>query len=292
MPARYLDPKIDLAFKRVFGEHKHLLKSFLNALLPLADDGQIESLDYLTPEQVPEIPGLLKLSIVDVKCQDAKGRIFIVEMQMHWSSSFQSRMVFGGAQAFVKQLGKGASYSSLQPVYALALVNDVFDRQTANFYHHYQIVNLQNTQETIPGLEFVFIELPKFKPENIIGKRMQVLWLRFLNEIGEGGIPPDEEMQADENIARALDLVEVAAFTDAELDRYHSDLDHARLVSSMFGDFEAKGRREGLAEGKAEGKAEAQAELIKAMHQNGLNAEQISQITQLTVQSIQKLLFP
>ena len=41
MPSRYLDPKIDLAFKRVFGEHKNLLKSFLNALLPLADDGQI-----------------------------------------------------------------------------------------------------------------------------------------------------------------------------------------------------------------------------------------------------------
>jgi hypothetical protein len=27
MPSRYLDPKIDLAFKRVFGEHKDLLKS-------------------------------------------------------------------------------------------------------------------------------------------------------------------------------------------------------------------------------------------------------------------------
>ena len=80
MPSRYLDPKIDLAFERVFGEHKNLLKSFLNALLPLADDGQIQSLDYLTPEQVPEIPGLLKHSIVDVKCKDTQGRTFIVEM--------------------------------------------------------------------------------------------------------------------------------------------------------------------------------------------------------------------
>ena len=31
---RYLDPKNDLAFKKVFGQHPHLLKSFLNALLP------------------------------------------------------------------------------------------------------------------------------------------------------------------------------------------------------------------------------------------------------------------
>ena len=76
--------------------------------------------------------------------------------------------------------------------------------------------------------------------------------------------------------------MEVAAFTDAELDRYHSDLDHARLVASMFGDFEAKGRKEGLAEGKAE--------LVKAMHQNGLNAEQISQFTQLSLQSVKQIL--
>ena len=34
MPSRYLDPKIDLAFKRVFGEHKNLLKSFLRPCCP------------------------------------------------------------------------------------------------------------------------------------------------------------------------------------------------------------------------------------------------------------------
>ena len=31
---RYLDPKADLTFKKVFGEHKDLLISLLNALLP------------------------------------------------------------------------------------------------------------------------------------------------------------------------------------------------------------------------------------------------------------------
>ena len=286
MPKRYLDPKIDLAFKRVFGEHKELLKSFLNALLPLADDGQIQSLDYLTPEQVPEIPGLLKNSIVDVKCKDSQGRTFIVEMQMLWSPSFENRMVFGGAQAYVKQLKKSQDYRSLQPVYALALVNDVFDRKTEQFYHHYQIVNLQNTQETLKGLEFVFIELPKFRPQNLTGQRMRALWLRFLNEVGEEGLTPDRAMTEDTHIASALGLVEVATFTEAELDAYHSDLDHRRVETSMLGDAEAKGK----AEGKAEGKAQAQTELIKAMFNNGLSVEQISQITQLTLQDINGVL--
>ena len=33
--AKYLDPKADVTFKKVFGEHKNLVMSLLNALLPL-----------------------------------------------------------------------------------------------------------------------------------------------------------------------------------------------------------------------------------------------------------------
>ena len=33
--AKYLDPKVDLTFKKVFGEHPNLVASLLNSLLPL-----------------------------------------------------------------------------------------------------------------------------------------------------------------------------------------------------------------------------------------------------------------
>ena len=78
---RYLDPKSDLVFKKIFGEHPHLLKSFLNAILPLPDDRQIVELEYLPSEQVPTIPEF-KRTIVDVKCRDQQGQIFIVENKL------------------------------------------------------------------------------------------------------------------------------------------------------------------------------------------------------------------
>jgi hypothetical protein len=81
---RYLDPKNDFTFKRIFGEHPDLLKSFLNALMPLKENQQIESLEYLPAEQVPDNP-LRKNSIVDVRCRDNAGRHFIVEMQETWT---------------------------------------------------------------------------------------------------------------------------------------------------------------------------------------------------------------
>ena len=36
--ARYLDPKVDILFKKIFGENKELVISFLNSLLQLRED--------------------------------------------------------------------------------------------------------------------------------------------------------------------------------------------------------------------------------------------------------------
>ncbi|MBK8055053.1 MAG: PD-(D/E)XK nuclease family transposase [Saprospiraceae bacterium] len=90
---RYLDPKNDLVFKKVFGNHAYILTSFLNALLPLSDDQRVVSIEYLPAELVPDIP-IIKNSIVDVRCVDNFGRHFIVEMQMLWTDSFKSRVLF------------------------------------------------------------------------------------------------------------------------------------------------------------------------------------------------------
>ena len=44
---KYLDPKADLTFKRVFGEHPDLVMSLLNALLPISVGQEITDIEYL-----------------------------------------------------------------------------------------------------------------------------------------------------------------------------------------------------------------------------------------------------
>src|SRR5580692_8189740 len=116
--SRYLDPKADVVFKKIFAGHPHLLKSFLNAVLPLPDDQQIQSLEYLPSELVPTIPAF-KATIVDVRCTDRMGRVFIVEVQIQWTTWFMQRMLFNASKAYVKQLEKGEEYKLLKPVYGL-----------------------------------------------------------------------------------------------------------------------------------------------------------------------------
>ena len=54
---KYLDPKADLTFKKVFGEHPDLVISLLNALLPFeTEDEKIVSVEYLPAELFPETP--------------------------------------------------------------------------------------------------------------------------------------------------------------------------------------------------------------------------------------------
>ena len=92
MKDKYFNPKNDLTFKKVFGEHPDLVMSLLNALLPLKPNSQIEHVEYLTPEMVPENP-MKKNSIVDVRCRETDGRHFIVEMQMNWNREFEQRII-------------------------------------------------------------------------------------------------------------------------------------------------------------------------------------------------------
>lgn len=99
---KYLDPKVDLIFKKIFSKHPDLLMSLLNALLPLNDDEQIQSIKYLPTELVPELYEH-KNSIVDVLCEDIKGRKFCVEMQMEWSNAFQQRVLFNASKLYVSQ---------------------------------------------------------------------------------------------------------------------------------------------------------------------------------------------
>ena len=99
---KYLDPKADLTFKKIFAGHPDLLISLLNALLPLKRNQQIKSIEYLPTELVPVDP-LHKDTIVDVRCRDVEGRQFVVEMQMAWTDAFKQRVLFNASKAYVSQ---------------------------------------------------------------------------------------------------------------------------------------------------------------------------------------------
>lgn len=286
---KYLDPKSDIVFKKVFGEHPHLLKSFLNAVLPLSEEQMIVELEYLPVEHVPKIPAF-KRTLVDVKCKDKKGQIFVVEMQIEWTDSFMQRLLFGTANAYVKQLSAGEEYHLLNPVYGLALVDSVFDRETPEWYHHYGLVKVNNPQkDIIKGLTLVFVELPKFKINNAADKKLKMLWLRFMREINDKTREVDPELLSVPEIKEAIFLAEEAGYSSAELIGYE---DYWKAVSSdrtMRAESYMKGEAKGKVEGEAKGKAEATLQIAKQMKEEGASIPFIKKCTGLSDDEIKKL---
>jgi predicted transposase/invertase (TIGR01784 family) len=274
---RYLDPKADIVFKKIFGEHPHLLISFLNAVMPFSDEQRIVELSYLPTEQIPNIP-VLKRTIADVRCVDKQGRTFIVEMQIAWTDSFKQRLLFETGQAFVKQLKKGEEYHLLQPVYGLGLIASVFD-PTPDWYHHYQFVNIDKPhKERIEHLQLIFIELPKFPIHSTEEKQLRLLWLRFLREINQDTQVVSPELLSVPEISEAVSLAEEAAYSPAELSTYEAYWGAVSTEKTLW-----RGKYE---EGEAKGKAEERHAIAQKMREDGMDISTISRLTGLSTDEL------
>jgi predicted transposase/invertase (TIGR01784 family) len=302
---RFLDPRTDIVFKRIFGEHPEILREFLNGVLPFENESEfITELEYLPGEQVPDIP-LFKNSIVDVRCKDGNGRQFIVEMQMAWTNAFLQRVLFNASKAYVRQLEKGEQFEALCPVYGVSLLDDVFDKVSDSYYHDYRIVEVEQPENVLEGLRLIFIELPKYRetsPKE--ARKLRWAWLKFLKEAanaGKRGHPTAEEFREQvgitEPLRQAIEIAEECGFSPEQLERYDAFWDavsrERTLMSGKFAEGEAKGRAEGEMIGRAEGEAIGEAKgLLKAaagMKALGMDPAAIAQATGLTPELVEGL---
>lgn len=208
--ARYLDPKNDVIFKRIFGEHPDLLISFLKALVPVADGGIIKDIEYISIET----PFGLISNIV-VCCTDHRKNQFTVDIEMYANVAHNKRMRFSTL-----------SHSPTLPAYSLVIFNNYLNPGDGriNFYHTYRFTCNEDRNVTLEGLVYVIIEMPKFNPESEeLDKlsKMATLWLRFLNEVNENTVSVDKDLLNNKFICKAVELCEIDRFTPEQIDAYN-----------------------------------------------------------------------
>ena len=289
---KYLDPKADLTFKKIFGNHPKRLISLLNALLPLSEEEQIHEIKYLPTELVPE-NNSYRYAITNILCTDAKSNKFCVVIRIEWSDAFQQRVQFLASELYVNPAIKQVKYFAQYPTYSLNLINDIFAHDTPDFIHNYRIVHDKDSNKVIEGLHFTFIELPKFTPHSIADKRMMVLWLRFLTEINSNTKDIPADLLNDPEIGKAVEDLEVSGFTDAELRAYDKFWDSVSVERTLLDDRYQKGMEEGMEKGRAEGIEEGMSqrslEIARKMLAKGLNEASIMDMTGLTAEEIKLL---
>ncbi len=167
---RYVNPKTDIGFKMIFGQ-KELMKSFLEALFLK----EIEDLEYLQQEQIPEFSNL-KTCVYDIYCKAKDGRHFIIEMQVAFNINFKDRMLYYISKAITGQVQRGRDWR-LYPVYGIFFTDFIVDKKGINVPVGMGIVCNENTNDFMrtvslryddtyekfhDKINMIFIEMPKF----------------------------------------------------------------------------------------------------------------------------------
>ncbi|MDQ7023678.1 MAG: Rpn family recombination-promoting nuclease/putative transposase [Candidatus Gracilibacteria bacterium] len=253
---RYLDPKNDVAFKKIFADenHKEILIHFLNSILDL--DAPIKEVTILRHDQLPEIKDLKETSL-DLKAKDEKNREFIIEMQVEKQKDFMNRALYYAAKSYSKQIKKADFYDQLNPVIFLGILDfNLFDGE--DFLTQHYIVNKQTGNRDMTHLEFSFIELPKFNKTEKQCENLADKWIYFMKNADDLKFIP-ENIKSEE-IKTAYEISEQFGWTEGELELYES---RDRAVAAQKDKMNTareegleKGREEGLEKGREEGREE------------------------------------
>ena len=291
-PYKYFSPVTDVTFRKVFGEHIDLAASLLNAFLPLEDGRVITNIQYVPPEMMPDNP-MRKNSIVDVRCEDSAGSIFLVEMQLNWDTDFMQRVVFNTSKAYVKQLDKGKPFHLLQPVYSLNFVQGDLHKGLSEWYHPYQLVHIYHSDRVFDGLKIVFAEMKKYEQLAVKGNSKKDLWMRYFTEMTEKTRKPAPELLADPKVAKAIELLEIINYTEAEQELYDRYWDavsvEATWKSIGWREGEKAGIQQGLQQGMQQGEAKAKLLLVQNMLAKGFEPSMVAEISGLTEAEVLKM---
>ena len=249
---RFLDPKNDMAFKRIFGteKNKDILMHFLNDILGPRDWIHIIDVEFLSPIQDPEVLAK-KQSIVDVLCKDQNGRKYIIEMQVAKRHGFESRAQYYAAKAYASQMNKGGKYADLKEVIFIAILDyEVFPKKEHYKSNHTIRDDITNERD-LDGLRFVFIELPRFDKKldeltTIIEK-----WCYFFKNAPETTVQELAQITKDEPIIeKAYEALDSYAWSEQDLLRYEQETKNEMDAEAILMQREIDGEKRGVEKGE------------------------------------------
>jgi predicted transposase/invertase (TIGR01784 family) len=276
---RFLDPKNDFAFKRVFGteKNKEILIRFLNDIFE-GEREKIEDLEFLKLHQDPEIASM-RQSIVDVACKDASGNKFIIEMQCATDTHFIQRAVAYASRTYLNQRTNDSNYGNMRPVIFFAIMKHTLFKNKAEYLSHHKLTDVYTGENDIKDLSFSFLELSKFKKKSIGDLKTNIeKWTYFFRH-AQTVEPGELELLEKEGdfFRKAYNAIAEYNYTPEELLEYERYGMKEDEVNTRISD------------AKAEGELKKAREAALSMLSDGLSVGTINKYTGLSTEEINTL---
>jgi predicted transposase/invertase (TIGR01784 family) len=294
MFSKFLDPKNDVAFRKIFGseQNKDILIHFINDILVFKESSPVVNVTFLKTIQDPEI-ATKKSSIVDVLCHDEKGNKYIVEMQVAKEKGFEKRAQYYAAKAYSNQANVGDLYENLKEIVFIAIADFVVFDKKEGYKSDHVILDRNSFEHDLKDFSFTFLELPKFKKTIDQLKTITDKWMYFFNGC---------EDTSPEDLAKIIGSDMILERAYHELDRHYwseEELLSYEQSKKYIGAYNASMRQkydEGIAKGEDKKAIEIARKMIarkrplaEIIEDTGLSKEDILKYTGLSVSEIEKL---
>ncbi|RDD35195.1 transposase [Wolbachia endosymbiont of Cylisticus convexus] len=294
--SKFLDPKNDISFKRIFGteKNKDILIHFLNDILGFSGKNAIQDIEFLSTIQDPDIASK-KQSIVDVLCRDENGLQVIVEMQVAKTKGFEKRAQYYAAKAYSRQADKGDQYHDLKEIIFIAIADCILFPDKSEYKSKHTIRDEDTNEHDLKDFYFIFIELPKFPKtkEDQLSSIVEkwVYFFRYADETSEEEL--ERIIGSDLIIKRAYEELNRFNWSEKEFIAYEQEIkrirDEQAVLAQKLDDATHKGRLEGIQIGHEKGRKEREIEVAKNLLKAGISIDIISQTTGLPPDEIKQL---
>ncbi|MCX7120596.1 MAG: Rpn family recombination-promoting nuclease/putative transposase [Gammaproteobacteria bacterium] len=300
---KFLDPKNDFAFKRIFGaeRNKDILIHFINDMLNFTGDHKIQAVQFLKTNQDPNI-ACKKQSLLDVLCSDEHGRQYIVEMQVARTPGFEKRAQYYAAKAYSKQLYQGEDYDQLKAIIFLAITDYIMFPNKKAYKSDHVVLDKVDHSHDLKDFSFTFLELPKFNKGIDELSNMIEKWTYFFKHAEQTHEKDLERIAGgDEIIERAYEELNRFSFSEIDMNTYEQEEKHERDNRSVMNyalnearttglaQGIAEGMAQGVAQGVAQGKLEAIHDVAREMLAKRIDVSTIAACTHLSEEEIQAL---
>ncbi len=272
-----LNLKNDIMFKAFFGRkgNEKYLKEFLESLLKI----HIEKIDIRSEVSLLKLDEKEKGGRLDLEAKLNGGLIVNIEMQLRNLENMEKRTMYYASKILSREVERGEKYERINPI----IMVNILDYELFGFKEYVSkteiVLKEHKDYEAIKGMQWYFIELPKFRASNPdMGDKVNQ-WLALIDSEDRGLLKMAEEknkvikeakkeveyLTGDEEVKRLAELRE-----KWEMDR-NSEIGQAQK------------------EGEAKGKAEEKLEIAKNMLKRKFKIEDIVSITGLPKEEIEKL---
>ena len=251
---RFIDLRIDYAFKRVFGTpgNEELLKMLIDSILP---DLHVQTLTLGSQENMGDSPDNKK-TVFDIKATTEDGETVVIEMQLADKKDFNDRLVYYSTYPIREQVRGGDRKYQLTPLYIVAIMDFCMGggRTTDSVINTFCLRNDSDISKTLTdNVHFVTVELPKFRKgiSDLSSLADRMIWL--LRNMGSLKSVPEEFH--DKGLEKLFDISNFTAMTYEEqmdyLAKFHAELDRAAELEAAID----KGNKLGLTVGREQSEA-------------------------------------